>query len=166
MRDHMTRWRAKLLNIKTCHLLVTSVAGETHLGLRRKPSHFKSTVRILLWFWFYSTFSWIVTRNESVEYISNKRDTDLSKLSIADDGPVTQHHQEDVELEEEIIFSNPQNNHPTLEIIQIEIPKVPEHTRKHKYSDSSSSIEDLKFKVCILIILKNLSHTVCHLHVD
>ena len=81
-------------------------------------------------------------------------------MSIADDGPVTQHHQEDVELEEEIIFSNPQNNQPTLEIIQIEIPKLPEHTRKHKYSDSSSSIEDLKFKVCILIILRNLSQFV------
>lgn len=62
-------------------------------------------------------------------------------LQVFDDGPVTQHREE-----EEIIFSNPQNNHPTLEIIEIEIPKTPEHNRKHKYSDSSSPFDDFQIK--------------------
>ena len=89
-------------------------------------------------FWF--------SRHGSIESDSNKWDTDLSKLSIADDGPVTQDHEE-----EEIIFSNPQNNHPTLEIIEIEIPKIPEHNRKHKYSDSLSNFDEFQIKVRNLI---------------
>ena len=88
----------------------------------------------------------------------NERDTDLSKLSIADDGPVTQHREE-----EEIIFSNPQNNHPTLEIIEIEMPKAPEHTRKHKYSDSSSHFDNFQIKVCNRLDKSNNNYQFCYL---
>lgn len=123
-----------------CHVSVTFVVAETPSERRKRLSPFRFTVGFHnLW-----CFLWCF-RHGSIESDSNKWDTDQSKLSIADDGPVTQLHEE-----EEIIFSNPQNNHPTLEIIEIEIPKLPERNREHKYSDSLSNFDEFQIKVCIV----------------